>query len=146
MNRVIAVLFATLFGVAHATEEPAYQVVQQLDGAEAALGSAVQSANFSNPDADLAAAARGARGERAAAGAHADIDLLRRAEPSTFAAVRGCLQAAARGISAKRQLRGSSPGHMRALRLHVQGNRRGVLLRRHVRHQQRLLRGLRRHV
>ena len=37
MKRVIAVLFATLFGVAHATEEPAYQVVQQLDGAEVRL-------------------------------------------------------------------------------------------------------------
>ena len=34
MKRLFAMLFAAVFGTAHATEEPAYQVVQQLDGAE----------------------------------------------------------------------------------------------------------------
>jgi hypothetical protein len=37
MTRLFAMLFAAVFGTAHATEEPAYQVVQQLDGAEVRL-------------------------------------------------------------------------------------------------------------
>ena len=37
MKRLFAMLFAAVFGTAHATEEPAYQVVQQLDGAEVRL-------------------------------------------------------------------------------------------------------------
>lgn len=37
MKRLFAMLFAAVFGTAHATEEPAYQVVRQLDGAEVRL-------------------------------------------------------------------------------------------------------------
>ena len=37
MKRLFAMLFAAVFGTAHATEEPSYQVVRQLDGAEVRL-------------------------------------------------------------------------------------------------------------
>ena len=37
MKRLFVVLFAAVFGPAHATEEPAFQVIQQLDGAEVRL-------------------------------------------------------------------------------------------------------------
>jgi hypothetical protein len=37
MNRLFAMLFAAVFGTAHATEEPAYRVIHQLDGAEVRL-------------------------------------------------------------------------------------------------------------
>ena len=107
------------------------------------------------------AAAAGSRGrQRAAADAHPDVRVLDRAPAaadefgrwavSVAAAAgfrRGGAPAARRRRRRRRrrggQLRGARPGYLRVVRLHVPGRRRrGVLLRRGVRGERGLLRGL----